>query len=326
VLSTEQHVVISTAALGRFCDRTMSFGISVVMPTYNRARMLQIVLPSYLCSPQVAEVVVVNDGSSDDTEEVLSQIAATDKRVKVVNLVRNYGRVAARRRGAELVAAELVLFTEDDLELGDGYLETLVAHMEKTGADIISGRRIWMRLGETREQALRRAASQSSASVVDRRFLEHNSHALTEEDVEVPLLSATMLVRREVLDRVNYCEDYRGNAWREETDFQLSALQARFKLVFCPHAVSYHYARPMQSLDRSRILGNLRLLYWIFINNRLLLQRHGELLCDLGYPCMIAGSPSLTSLVYTLRRAVWLARSEALKVYLVRKTGLVAIT
>ena len=49
-----------------------------------------------------------------------------------------------------------------------------------------------------------------------------------------------MLGRTEVFRKIKFDEGYVVNGWREESDFQLSAYEAGYKLVFCPHAVSFN--------------------------------------------------------------------------------------
>ncbi|HTX02027.1 MAG TPA: glycosyltransferase, partial [Acidimicrobiales bacterium] len=58
-------------------------GISVVMPSKDRCASLRRVLPSYLSQAEVAEVVVVIDGSTDGTSQYLRHLAEGEPRIKV---------------------------------------------------------------------------------------------------------------------------------------------------------------------------------------------------------------------------------------------------
>lgn len=292
--------------------------ISVIVPTYNRAEQLAKVLPSYLQFPEVGEVLVVNDGSRDRTAEVVTAFAASDQRVRLLQHAENRGMTFARNTGIENATGDLVLFSEDDLALAPSSLDTLADHMRKTGADIIAGRRIWMRIGETEEAALARANSRHWP-VVNRRLLEQNSHAVTADDIEAPLVNATMLVRREVLQKVQFASCYPGNAWREESDFQVTAQELGFRQFFCPHSLSYHYDRAIAGRGRNRLKSDLVYLYWMYRNNLTFLRRHRDYLRREIPEALFLGSPMLTNLGYILYRGGLLTQTELRRAVLSRR-------
>lgn len=292
--------------------------ISVIIPTFNRADILLRVLPSYLQFSEVGELLVVDDGSHDRTAQVVAMFAATDERIKLLQHAKNRGMTFARNTGIENAVGDLVLFSEDDLELASGSLSTLVAHMNTSGADIIAGRRIWMRIGETQEKALARA-NKKRWKVVNTRLMEHYSHATAADDLAVPLVNATMLVRREVLETVQFANCYPGNAWREESDFQLTALENGYKIVFCPHSLFFHYDRSMAGRGRNRFKADLVYLYWMYRNNLTFLRRHRGYLSQHIPKSLILNSPYITNLIYIVYRAVLLAQTEIRRAWLTFK-------
>jgi glycosyltransferase involved in cell wall biosynthesis len=90
--------------------------LTVVVPTYNRRRILERTLPSLLdqtVSHQEYEIVVVVDGSSDGTREML-QCHRDVSRLRIV-FQQNRGLAAARNRGAEEARGAVVLFLDDDM-------------------------------------------------------------------------------------------------------------------------------------------------------------------------------------------------------------------
>lgn len=283
--------------------------ISVIMPTYNRADILARVLPSYLQFPEVKEMLVVDDGSPDHTAQIVAALAAGDTRIKLLQHPVNRGMTFARNTGIDHATGDLVLFSEDDLELAPGSLTTLVDHMASSQADIIAGRRIWMRGGETEEQA-RARANRDRWPVVNKRLMEHYSHALAPGDVEAPLVNATMLVRRAVLEEVRFADCYGGNAWREESDFQLAALTKGYRVVFCPHAVMYHHDRSKAGQGPGRLRSSAFYLYWIYRNNLTFLRRHEAYLKANIPEALLLGSPLLTNFMYIGYRAAWLVQLE----------------
>ena len=86
--------------------------VSVVVPTHNRARLLDRTLRSILAQHQVnLEVVVVDDGSTDDTAALAS---AADPRVQVLRNAIAQGVSAARNRGVAAASGEWIAFCDDD--------------------------------------------------------------------------------------------------------------------------------------------------------------------------------------------------------------------
>lgn len=295
--------------------------VSVVMPTFNRVDMLRRVLPSYLRSEAVGELIVVDDASTDETGQLIQQLASDEPRLRYLRNERNSGLPTSRNRGALEAGGEWVLETEDDLMLGERCLEILLEHAQKTQADIIAGRRIWMRLGETQETALARA-DQDRRPPLDERLLDINSHAVTPDDIEVPLLNATMLIRRMIFDELQYSMNYAGSSsWREESDFQLCAAEKGYRIVFCPHAVSYHYSRASQSFGRNRIKGTFIYAYRVYRNNLLFLRRHQVYLRAHLPRSLWLGSPRLTGYAYGLYRGVWLILAEGMRLLRARRYG-----
>jgi GT2 family glycosyltransferase len=292
--------------------------VSVIIPTFNRADMLAQVLPSYLQFAVVGEVLVVDDGCTDRTAEMITVFAQANPRVRLLKHQTNRGMTFARNTGMQSAQGDLVMFSEDDLALAPGSLDVLVEHMQRSGADIIAGRRIWMRIGESQEQALARANSRRWP-VVNTRLMEHYSHAVTPDDVAAPLVNATMLVRREVLATVQFANCYPGNAWREESDFQLAAQAQGFKVVFCPHALFFHHDRAIAGRGTSRLKSDIRYLCWMYRNNITFLRRHQSYLVENIPEALVLNSPVLTSTLYMGYRTGLLAQTELRRAWRSRK-------
>jgi len=87
--------------------------VSVVVPTRNRSRLLAMTLRSVLCQQNVElEVIVVDEGSTDDTAAMLSRLA--DSRVRVLRHETPYGLSTARNRGAGAAGGDWLAFIDDD--------------------------------------------------------------------------------------------------------------------------------------------------------------------------------------------------------------------
>jgi glycosyltransferase involved in cell wall biosynthesis len=89
--------------------------VSVVLPTFNRADTILRAIDSVLVQTHgCLELVVINDGSSDGTDEVLRGLS--DERVRTISLDRNRGQSAARNVGIRACRGDLVAFQDSDDE------------------------------------------------------------------------------------------------------------------------------------------------------------------------------------------------------------------
>jgi GT2 family glycosyltransferase len=259
--------------------------IAVVIPTKDRVQHLRKTLPIFLAQPEVAEVVIVIDGCSDGTLEYVKQAVAADGRIRYVDNVVNKGLPYSRNRGIELVTRDYVFTGEDDLEVTKDFFHVLLAHMNDTGADLISGRNVFRAEREGVPEAIARANAIKGPSV-NRRNITLHTAINTPDDQEQPLLPAPMLGRTDVFRKVQYDDQYRGSAYREETDFQLSARGMGYKLVYCPHAMTFNV---QTENDRGGVHATwgFKRATWTVRNNWRLLQKHKELIArefDTGNP------------------------------------------
>ena len=247
--------------------------VSIVIPTFNRLKTLKQVIHSYLEQEGVKEVIFVDDAGSDGTENYLRQLQDEQPKVVYIRQDRNRGLPTARNTGAEAATGDYVLFGEDDLRLCPEYALRLVRCLEKQGGSIAAGRILFPFPGESDKDALRRVNTKVD-NRLDRRRLAFNASAPADNAIRVPFIHAISLVRRDVFDTVRYDPGYRGNAYREETDFYLRAGQSGHKIFFCPDALCVHLPREVQQLGGSMSRGIWVYKYWSLRNNYRFLRRH----------------------------------------------------
>ena len=113
--------------------------LSVMMPAFNEERTIEIILGHVLERPEVGEVIVVDDGSSDATWAILSRFAAKDPRVRVFRQETNQGKGAALRRAIAEVRFPYALVQDADLEYDPRDYPMLMQPLEEGRADVVYG-------------------------------------------------------------------------------------------------------------------------------------------------------------------------------------------
>ena len=105
--------------------------LSLVFPCFNEAERLPQTLAAYLAElprqPGAVEVLVVDDGSTDQTFAVAQAIAAQDDRVRVIRSQPNHGKGFGVRTGVLAAAGELIVFTDADGSYGPGEVARVTA-------------------------------------------------------------------------------------------------------------------------------------------------------------------------------------------------------
>jgi glycosyltransferase involved in cell wall biosynthesis len=259
----------------------MTPSITILIPTFNRRRALSAVLPSYAAQSEVAEVIVVDDGSSDGTQQMVEQMALRSPiPLRVIRHAVRRGQPASRITAIGAADAEWVLFGEDDVWLSADYAATLLREAKALGASIIGGRSVTARIPDEFSVDLLvdpPTPTRDAADVFDLKSMEADFAARVTAPVRAPFLHTWALIQRRVFDRVSFDTWYTGNSWREETDFYLAANAAGEKIFFTPSTVSFHLRGPICATGGQRI-NRLRFEYLAWRNTRYLVSKHWDYL------------------------------------------------
>jgi glycosyltransferase involved in cell wall biosynthesis len=119
-----------------------SIGISAVVPAYNEVESLPELHRELVAaleeSGRAWEIVYVDDGSRDGTDEAMAGLCRGDSRVRGVSLRRNFGKSAALATGFKIARGELIMTLDADLQDDPAELGAMLQALEG-GLDLVSG-------------------------------------------------------------------------------------------------------------------------------------------------------------------------------------------
>lgn len=111
--------------------------VSIIVPVYNTAKFLEACLSSITDqSYKNIEIIIVNDGSTDDSLEICSKFAKQDNRVKLISQ-KNSGVAAARNKGFLHSTGDYIIHADSDDELPTDAIESLCSSALESNADIV---------------------------------------------------------------------------------------------------------------------------------------------------------------------------------------------
>jgi glycosyltransferase involved in cell wall biosynthesis len=172
--------------------------ISIIMPLYNCEEFLEESIESIIAQTyKIWELIIVNDASKDDTKEKLSQIE--DERIHIINLKKHVGLTEAFAEGYKVAHGDFIIRQDGDDISAPTRLEQQLEYLQNNPNE---GMVACLISCFTRDQLLRK----------DCIFIERvQNQYINYEEIKnsiingfIPILFPTLMIRKEILDKVNY--------------------------------------------------------------------------------------------------------------------------
>ena len=119
--------------------------LSVVMPVYNEEATLNQITRRVLAVPQLLELVIVDDCSTDNTTAIAQKLVEQDSRIKYVRQPKNAGKTAALKTGFALTQGEIVIVQDADLEYDPAEISDVIMPIIEGQADVVFGSRFMIK-------------------------------------------------------------------------------------------------------------------------------------------------------------------------------------
>ncbi|RLC39557.1 MAG: hypothetical protein DRH33_02555 [Candidatus Nealsonbacteria bacterium] len=226
-------------------SKIKSFLISVIIPSYNSGKYLNEAIESVVNQTyKNLEIIIINDGSSDDTEEIAKKWQQKDERVRYINHKINRGPAAARNTGIKNAQGEYVAFLDADDVWLPQKIEIQIKKIKELGADLVfSNWYVW-----EPEKKIKIRAFESNP-------VENNRKNLLSFLVKKNFgNSSTALIKRLVLEEVGLFDE--SLRFSEDYDLWLRFLLKGMRIAFINEPLIYCRKHPKQA---SRNIYRMRL-------------------------------------------------------------------
>jgi glycosyltransferase involved in cell wall biosynthesis len=247
--------------------------VSVIIPTYNRSAYVVSAIRSVLNQTlKDLEVIVVDDGSTDDTEEKIRLL--NDERVRYVRHDKNRGLTTARNTGLSVAKGDFISWLDDDNTWLPGKLENEIKAFEKEPKNLgVVCSSFWK--------------VDRNGNVVDTKILKEGIYDLLERFARLDYVGVNMnncLLRRECFDKVKFDEKLIET---EDLDFWINISKFyQFKFIEEPFTKCLRYHGERSGASRAIHLKELE-DKWIK-ECEIFIEKHKDSL-DKNFESRIAG-------------------------------------
>lgn len=241
--------------------------LSVIIPTYNRSQILKECLDAIFkqdLPQQDYEVIVVDDGSTDDTRKVLEQYAAHRRNFRFFHQ-KNQGQGIARNLGIEHAQGNIVVFIGDDIIVKEIFLsEHLRIHLrhEQENEAVLGFTQWHPKLRVTPFMSWLTNGSSVFGKFGGHQFAYEKLEGKDEADYNF-FYTSNISLKRSLLDKYPFDPSFSGYGWEDiELGYRLF-LREGLRLYYNPLAAGYH-DHLMTEASLANRMRNIGKSAWVF--------------------------------------------------------------
>lgn len=221
--------------------------ISVVMSTYNRADRVSAAIDSILHQTfNDFEFIIINDGSADNTMEILQKYAESDERIKIIDNKENKGLIYSLNVGLDMARGKYIArMDDDDVSLLNRFERQFSFMEEHPKVAVVSS---WVApLGETEPYSFQRETDPDKIKIMP--YLD-----------EVPISHPASFIRREFIDKhkIRYREKYKNI---EDRPFWTEIMDAGGVITNIPEVLLQYRLHYSNSADYYKVQVAGKILY-----------------------------------------------------------------
>lgn len=239
--------------------------VSIIIANYNGEIYLKTCLDSVLASNyKNFEIILIDDGSTDESLEIIEKFSDKDKRITFLKNKVNIGAAASRNLALKGVNGEIVLFLDNDTEIEKNSLQELVATLKSK--DVGACQALILEFKE------RDKVQMAGGKIIPQLawIIPYFQRATYEEikgklkPIDIIAISAALAVKRSVLDKVGFFDEKEA-IHTEDLDFSWRIWITGNKIVLSPKAIVYHYTKTIE--ERARMKTSFKKVYFHLAKN-----------------------------------------------------------
>lgn len=213
--------------------------ISVIIPVYNGEKYIKKTIEMVLNQKyKEIELILVNDGSTDNSKQICEYYEKADSRVKVINKT-NGGICSARNMGIKYASGEYISFIDQDDEIVEDIYQILIEGYKKNIDLVISGK-VMEVIDENNNVVTKKEYVYSRNELKDMDMI----YAAFNTNRNMCLLQIwNCLYKREIIVNNNICFDSQFRFGHEDTLFNLEYIRRCKKIMTIPGIVYKYYRR-----------------------------------------------------------------------------------
>lgn len=126
-------------------NQNLPASLSVVIPAYNEESTLELIISKVLPIPNLLEIVIVDDGSTDKTPEIALKLSESYPQIRYIRNIKNAGKTEALKKGFSLTKGDIVIVQDADLEYDPEEIALVIQPIIENHADVVYGSRFLVR-------------------------------------------------------------------------------------------------------------------------------------------------------------------------------------
>jgi GT2 family glycosyltransferase len=240
--------------------------VSIIIANFNGERFLPICLNSVLrTSNNNFEVLLVDDGSTDRSLEIIRKFQKQDKRISFLRNEKNLGAAASRNKAVKKAKGEIIVFLDNDTEVTKNWLTELTESLlrEKN-----IGAAQALLLDFEKRDLIQMAGGLLIPHVAwlvpfyQWQRYEDTKAKLKERDIVA--ISAALAVKRKVIDKIGVFDEKEA-VYTEDLDFCWRIWIAGYRIVLAPQSIVYHWTKSV--MDRATMKASYTKIYFHLAKN-----------------------------------------------------------
>ena len=212
---------------------------SIIMLTFNQLEYTKICLESIARhTPELHELILVDNGSTDGTIEYLKGYAVQNSHIKLIFNENNRGFAAGNNQGIQQAGGDYILLLNNDVVVTEGWLERLISHLEQSPDIGMVGPMSNSVSGPQIVQDVPYGSSLDNMQTYARGFTAGNLGKTTEH---MRLVGFCILMKKEVVDVIGGLDENYGSGNFEDDDLCLRSFIAGYKNIIANDVFIHHY-------------------------------------------------------------------------------------